>query len=178
MKHHVNGLSHSPQQQSQNIASQQQNKPSQLQNGVRQNIKYGSQSSSNVVIPVTNGRRHIHIDRSNEKVPECNEKSFESMEKVFQMPVFAKPFQVPSHHDQINSKAKLVSISSEKTTTPTDGGKDVESILKMMTSTLEPLTEIAATPRTEIEVHHPNKPHIYPSLPPFIKPPTSNSCKL
>lgn len=55
--------------------------------------------------------------------------------------------------------------------TPSGGG-DVESILKMMTSTMAPLSKIAATPRTELEVQQPSKQHVYAELPPLFKPPT------
>lgn len=55
--------------------------------------------------------------------------------------------------------------------TPSGGG-DVESILKMMTSFTAPLSKIAATPRTELEVQQPSKQHVYAELPPLFKPPT------
>lgn len=55
--------------------------------------------------------------------------------------------------------------------TPTSG-KDVEIILKMMTSTVDPLSQIAATPRNEIIEMHPQRQHKYLNdLPPLFKPP-------
>lgn len=63
------------------------------------------------------------------------------------------------------------SVQHAPPTTPSSGG-DVESILKMMTSTMAPLTKIAATPRTEVEVQQPSKQHVYAELPPLFKPPS------
>lgn len=124
---------------------------------MRSSTSISSQNSSNIKI-MQNGRRNID---------QTTEKNSDLQEKDFQIPVFAKPFKVPLNHDQINSKIR--SIKTEQSTTHSDGGRDVESILKMMTSTLEPLTKIAATPRTEIEIHQPNKSYIYANLPPFSR---------
>lgn len=168
-------MSHSPHAQPQTLLPQQQNKASHLPNGMRSSYKYQSQPSNSMGMPITNGRRHPQIDRSNDKNQECVEKPMESSDKVFSNSFFAKPFKVPPHHDQLHSKNR--SIPNQVETPPTDGGRDVESILKMMTSTLEPLTKIAATPRTEIEDKQPNKSYVYANLPPFFKPP-SNSSKL
>lgn len=168
-------MSHSPQQQ---IQTTQQLKPPQSLNGVRTSYKY-SQSSSNASIPTSNGRRNTHSDRSIEKLHENNDKNNDNTDKVFQTPVFAKPFKIPPHHEQSHLKLRSVpnQCLSEPQSTPTDGNRDVESILKLMTSTLEPLTKIAATPRTEIEVQQPNKPYVYANLPPFLRIPTSNCSK-
>lgn len=151
----------------------QQNKAAQLQNGMRPNFKYSMQSSNSMGTSISNSRRQFN--RPMEKIQESNnDKSVENTDKVFQIPVFAKPFKVPHQHDPI-SKPRSNSNHIEPSSLPTEGGRDVESILKMMTSTLEPLTKIAATPRTEIEVQQPNKPYVYANLPPFFKPPISNS---
>lgn len=142
---------------------------------MRPNLKYSIQSSNSIGNSIFNGRRHF--DRPIEKVQESNnDKSVEIIDKGFQAPVFAKPFKVPQQHDP-NSKIRCNSNQNEPSSLPTEGGRDVESILKLMTSTLEPLTKIAATPRTEIEVQQPNKPYVYANLPPFFKPPASNSSK-
>lgn len=169
-------MSHSPQQQPQTVLSQQANKAPQLPNGIRPNYKYQPQSTSNAGIPIANGRRHQQIDRSNEKIHESCEKPIDC-DKVFTKPLFAKPIKVLPHHDQSLSKNRSMTNHIETPSTPTDGGRDVESILKMMTSTLEPLTKIAATPRTEIEDKQPNKSYVYANLPPFFKPPINNSSK-
>lgn len=172
IKANINGLSHSPKQQ---MLTTQQIKPSQSLNGVRPSYKY-SQLLSSTLIP-SNGRRHGHSDRSNDKLHENNEKNNDNTDKVFQAPVFAKPFKIPPHHDQSQSKVRSVSNQSETQLLPSDGNRDVESILKMMTSTLEPLTKIAATPRTEIEVQQPNRSYVYANLPPFLRMPMSNCSK-
>lgn len=126
------------------------------------------QSSNSIANPISNGRRHF--DRPIEKLQESNN------DKNVEAPVFAKPFKVPLQHD-LNPKNRCNSNQIEPSSLPTEGGRDVESILKLMTSTLEPLTKIAATPRTEIEVQQPNKPYVYANLPPFFKPPMNNSSK-
>lgn len=156
----------------------QQNKVPQLPNGMRANYKYHSQPPNNMGMPITNGRRHTQTDRPNEKTQESIEKPLDNIDKGFSKPLFAKPFKLPPHHDSLHLKNRPIPNQGELTpSTPTDGGRDVESILKMMTSTLEPLTKIAATPRTEIEDKQPNKSHVYANLPPFFKPPSSNSSK-
>lgn len=160
-----------------------QMKTSQLLNGaVRPINKNSSQSSGGVGLPITNGRRHTTLDRINEKHPENESKSPESVDKLFQMPALVKSFKVPLHHDQLQlqsqPKARAVPSHLELKPPAGDGGKDVESILKMMTSTLEPLTKIAATPRTEIEVQQPKKAYVYANLPPpFFKAPTNDTCE-
>ncbi|XP_055308289.1 AF4/FMR2 family member lilli-like isoform X2 [Sitodiplosis mosellana] len=170
----MNGLSHSPQQQPQTLLPQQQNKAVQLPNGIRTNYKYQSQSTISTGMPVANGRRHPQIDRPTEKIQESCEKSVDC-DKGFPKPLFAKPFKVPPHHDTSHSKNRSMPNHVDTPSTPTDGGRDVESILKMMTSTLAPLTKIAATPRTEIEDKQPNRSYVYANLPPFFKPPINNS---
>lgn len=55
--------------------------------------------------------------------------------------------------------------------TPSSGG-DVEIILKMMTSMVDPLSKIAATPRTDLAEVQPQKQHKYVELPPLYKPTT------
>lgn len=125
-------------------------------------------------VPLTNGRRH-QLDRPSEKIQESCEKPLEN-DKAFSKPLFAKPFKVPPHHDT-HLKSRSMANHIETPSTPTDGGRDVESILKMMTSTLEPLTKIAATPRTEIEDKQPNRSYVYANLPPFFKPHINNSSK-
>lgn len=154
----MNGLQHSPQQV---VAPSQQSKS--LPNGIKSNLKYSSAKNIS-----TNGRRQIHTEQINEKHHE-----HDMNDRGTHDPVFAKPFKIPAQLDQSLSKGGR-NISSHVDNTHNDGGKDVESILKMMTSTHEPLTEIAATPRTEIEVQTHNKSHVYANLPPFLKPPTNN----
>lgn len=174
IKSQSNGLS--PQQNQEIIMPSHQIKNSQLSNGgIRSNNKNSSQSCSTGLIP--NGRQHTNSE-SNEKYQEINNKSPESVDKIFQMPTTAKPFKVPILNEQPQPKPRSNPKKMEPPSTSTnDGGKDVESILKMMTSALEPLTKIAATPRTEIEVQQ-NKSHVYANLPPpFFKAPTKNTSK-
>lgn len=170
----INGLSHSPQQQTQTLLQQQQTKQTQLPNGIKTNYKYQSQSTNNMGVPLINGRRQ-QLDRSSEKIQESCENPLEN-NKTFTQPLFAKPFKVPPQHDT-HIKSRSMANHIETPSTPTDGGRDVESILKMMTSTLEPLTKIAATPRTEIEDKQPNRSYVYANLPPFFKPHINNSSK-
>lgn len=147
---------HQPPQQISSFLAQQ-SKSLQGMNGMRSSSTVPSLNPGNIKVS-QNGRKNIE---------QTTEKNADLFEKECQFPVFAKPFKVPLNHDQIN--CKLRSTKSENSTTHSDGGRDVESILKMMTSTLEPLTKIAATPRTEIEVHQPNKSYIYANLPPFSR---------
>lgn len=187
MKSHLNGLPHSPQENQEIAIPPQQIKTSQLANGsIRPNNKRASPCG--VGMPITNGRRHTALDSSSEKLLGSDTKNQEndsknqeidgkSVDKLFQMPAMLKQFKVPLHHDQSLSKTRSNSNTNESQPTSNDGGKDVESILKMMTSTLEPLTKIAATPRTEIEVQQSNKSHVYALPPSFLKLPTNSSSK-
>lgn len=106
---------------------------------------------------ITNGRKPANLETQLEKQHEND-----NAEKG--MPVFRIPTQ-PDHQISKNRPQNPTDHSSSHN----DGGKDVESILKMMTSTLEPLTKIAATPRTDIDVQTPNKPYVYANLPPLLR---------
>lgn len=177
----MNGLSLSPQQQQQKPQQQQAQLPPQntqqsktIQppptpplNGIRPGYKYTSQTPNNIGAQITNGRRQSQLS-TNDKIIEVSDKLSDTIDQGIPAPVFAKPFKVPLQQDII-SKTKLTTNQMEPPSPSPDGGKDVESILKMMTSTLEPLTKIAATPRTEIEIQQPNKPYVYANLPPFFK---------
>lgn len=149
---------------SQNLSSLQQSKTS--INGVKSNVRYQNQQSGNSTIPLSNGRKLVNTDTILEK-----QHDNDNVEKG--MPVFAKPFKIPTQPDHQVSKNRLQS-TSDHPSSHNDGGKDVESILKMMTSTLEPLTKIAATPRTDIDVQTPNKPYVYANLPPLLRVPALN----
>lgn len=90
--------------------------------------------------------------------------------------LFPKPLKLPPHHDSHLHSAKIRPIPEPITPdTPTGGAEDIESILKMMkSSVMTPLDKIAATPRTEMEVQQPNKPLVYaglPGLPPLFRQP-------
>lgn len=158
----MNGTQHSPQQQ-QPLA--QQGKIS--QNNPKSNLRYPSQTSMNTPFSISNGRKiansETHLEKSQEH---------DNGEKA--LPVFAKPFKVPAQLDPQISKSRPTN-TIEPTSSRSDGGKDVESILKMMTSTLEPLTKIAATPRTDIDVQTPNKSYVYANLPPLLRG-VANNC--
>lgn len=164
----MNGLQHSPQQQLQSLCSAQQSKLS--QNGLKSSLRYSTQPSVNTAPSnqISNGRKIPNLDTQIDKNLDND-----NMEKS--MPVFAKPFKIPSQPDYQISKNRPMNLS-ERTSTSShaDGGKDVESILKMMTSTLEPLTKIAATPRTDIDVQTPNKSYVYANLPPLLRATTIN----
>lgn len=75
------------------------------------------------------------------------------------VPTFAKPAK-PEHQPNILAPS-----------TPSSGGGDIDRILKMMTSLVDPLSGIAATPRNEIAELHPPKQHKYAEMPPLFKPP-------
>lgn len=126
-------------------------------NGVKLSSKSSSQSSWSAFTSNTNGQKHHDND---------------NFEKG--LPVFAKPFKIPTQPDHSSSKNRQTNVI-DYTPSNNHGGKDVESILKMMTSTLEPLTKIAATPRTDIDVQTPNKPYVYANLPPLLRA-TINNC--
>lgn len=136
----------------------------QLPNGIRHNEKYPTQSSS----AMTNGRCHPFLDKPDEKFQD--DKNHETSQNALPLlpPLFAKPFKIPVHHDQ-HSKTRTKNHTEQPSTTTSSGG-DVSSILKMMTSTYEPLSKIAATPRTEIEDQQPKKQHVYAGLPPLFRP--------
>lgn len=153
----LNGLQHSPKQ----VTSISQAKTS--SNGLKQNLRYQNHQTGNIAVSNlnSNGRKSANIEAQNEKQHEND-----NVEKA--MPVFAKPFKIPSQPEYIVSKNRSQNCTDHPTS-HNDGGKDVESILKMMTSTLEPLTKIAATPRTDIDVQTPNKPHVYAHLPPLLR---------
>lgn len=51
----------------------------------------------------------------------------------------------------------------------------VDSILKMMTSTVDPLSAIAPTPRTDVVEHHPAKAPKYIGFPPLFSQPPCKS---
>lgn len=91
--------------------------------------------------------------------------------------LFSKPTKLPPN-DQLEPLQSLMPMPqlpslTQPPATPTSAvGGDIESILKIMTSSLAPLSKIAATPRTEVEVQQPNKQHVYAELPPSLfKPP-------
>lgn len=160
----MNGLQHSPQQLAQNLSSIQQGKIP--LNGIKSNLRYQNQQSVNTTSSISNGRKPANSETQLEKQHEND-----SIEKV--CPVFAKPFKIPTQPDHLITKGR-VQNTLDHSSSHTDGGKDVESILKMMTSTLEPLTKIAATPRTDIDVQTPNKPYVYANLPPLLRAPAIN----
>lgn len=130
---HVNGLAQSPNLQLQTSTTNQLAKSSHMSNGIRSNSNI---TSAHVKISVSNGRDSNHPEPLNERNLDQG-----TCDKGFQLPVFAKPFRVPSNLDQIQSKIRPVPTTCEAPANQTDGGRDVESILKMMTSTLEPLTK-------------------------------------
>lgn len=134
------------------------------QNGVKSNLRYSTQQSGNATISITNGRKLANSEIQLEK-----QHDYENVEKA--MPVF----RIPSQPDHQISKIRPPN-PTDHSASHNDGGKDVESILKMMTSTLEPLTKIAATPRTDIDVQTPNKPYVYANLPPLLRA-SANICK-
>lgn len=142
---------------------------------MRVNYKYTSHAPNSIGVQIPNGRRQL--DRTNEKNQEAIDTNLINIDKGNQAPIFAKPFKVPQLNDQQISKTRTMTTHMEPPTPSPDGGKDVESILKFMTSTLEPLTKIAATPRNEIEIQQPNKPYVYANLPPFFKPISNSSSK-
>lgn len=158
----LNGLQHSPQQMTQSLSTIQQTKVP--LNGMKSNLRYSSQPLGNTILSITNGRKLGNLETPLEKRNDIVEKG---------MPIFAKPFKIPSQPDHQISKSRIPNLV-DHSSSHSDGGKDVESILKMMTSTLEPLTKIAATPRTEIDVQTPNKPFVY-ALPPLLRAP-ANDC--
>lgn len=142
-----------------------------MQNGIRpSDQKYLSSSttsastnsgSMSMGAPLTNGR-----SSSSSSSASANPSS-----------LFSKPTKLPPH-DQLDPMQSLMpmpelpSMAQPMPETPTK----VEEILKMMTKQLvegPPLSKIAATPRTEIEVQTPNKKHVYAELPPSLlfKPP-------
>lgn len=124
-----------------------------------------------------NGRsNHAYADQMQDDKSK-EDKAFESADKAFgskaatspMASLFAKPFKVPAIQE--HTKKRVVQNHTEAPAQQSSGsGGDVNSILKMMTSTyaFEPLSKIAATPRTEIDVQQPNKQHIYAGLPPMM----------
>lgn len=168
---HTNGIVRSPQRQQPNmmkphpkslqppLASLPSVQP-QPSNGMWAHDKYPA---------AMNGRgNHVYADQ----MDKCKEeKPFESVDKPFgskaatspMASLFAKPFKVPAIQE--HTKKRVVQIHTEAPAQQLPGsGGDVNSILKMMTSTFEPLSQIAATPRTEIEVQQSNKQHVYAGL--------------
>lgn len=140
-----------------------------MQNGVRSasEQKYSSSSASaaptnsgsslSMAAPLTNGR-------SSSTAPTTTTTNPSSL--------FSKPTKLPPH-DQLEPLQSLMPESPGLMQPPETPTK-VEEILKMMTKQLvgPPLSKIAATPRTEIEVQQPNKKHVYAELPPqLFKPP-------
>lgn len=146
----------------------QQNKLS--QNGLKSNLRYSTLSSGNTASTVSNGRKSANLETHVEHV----EKILDNDNSEKELPVFAKPFKIPVQPDHLLPKIRPTN-HIDHSSSHNDGGKDVESILKMMTSTCEPLTKIAATPRTDIDVQTPKKPHVYANLPPLLRDPT-NDC--
>lgn len=93
-------------------------------------------------------------------------------------PTFAQPTRLdgPSLH-QSNQLLPPQSMIHKSSLAGNNSGSimptSVDSILKMMTSTVNPLSEIAPTPRTETVEHHPIRAHKYIGLPPsFGQPPS------
>lgn len=88
--------------------------------------------------------------------------------------LFSKPTKLPPH-DQLDPMQSLMPMPElPSMAQPPETPTKVEEILKMMTKQLvegPPLSKIAATPRTEIEVQQPNKKHVYAELPSLFKPP-------
>lgn len=89
--------------------------------------------------------------------------------------LFSKPTKL-TLHDQLDPLQSLMPMPElPNLAQPPETPTKVEEILKMMTKQLvegPPLSKIAATPRTEIEVQQPNKKHVYAELPPsMFKPP-------
>lgn len=83
------------------------------------------------------------------------------------LPTFAQPTKLdgpPSHH--LNQLPPPPTIRSS--TASNVGPSHIDSILKMMTSKVDPLSAIAATPRTEVIEHHPVRAHKYIGLPPLF----------
>lgn len=133
-----------------------------MQNGVRSSNeqKYSSSSSAansgamNMGAPLTNGRSSSSANPSS---------------------LFSKPSKLPPQ-DQLDPLQSLMPMPELPSMgQPPETPTKVEEILKMMTKQLvegPPLSKIAATPRTEIEVQQPNKKHVYAELPPSLfKPP-------
>lgn len=163
----LNGIQHSPQQLPQNLSSVQQSKTS--INGIKPNLRYQNQQSANTTSSNLNGRKPASSETQLDKQHDSD-----NAEKG--LPVFVKPFKIPTQPDHSMSKNRI-QTTTDHSSSQNDGGKDVESILKMMTSTLEPLTKIAATPRTDIDVQTPNKPYVYANLPPLLRAPAVNCNK-
>lgn len=163
MRPNLNGSQHSPKQLIPNFASIPQVRPP--SNGLKQNPRYQNQQSMSSTVSNSNGQKSFNVEAQNEKLQDID-----NVEKG--MPVFTKPFKIPTQPDQLISNR--LQNTTDHSSSHNDGGKDVESILKMMTSTLEPLTKIAATPRTDIDVQTPNKPHVYANLPPLSRAPAIN----
>lgn len=182
------------QQQQQQMLPPQQ-KPSQMPNGIRLDAKkldsdrlfpFGTKSLQE---PLTNGnRRHPYPDRPIDKIVDSNDKNLDSNDRHFMhsnsknsmappmstnvpnsSSLFPKPFKVPVHQDKAHPVPRPITNHIEPITPSVETGDNVESILKLMTAPLgvAPLEEIAATPRTELEVQHSNKKHVYamPGLP-------------
>lgn len=78
--------------------------------------------------------------------------------------------RVPSFTKPTKSGHEAIPINHPPPTPPPSTPKDVESILKMMTSTVDPLSQIAATPRNEIIEMVSQRQHKYVDLPPLFKP--------
>lgn len=132
-------------------------------------MRYQNQQSANTTSSNLNGRKPANSETQLDKQHDSD-----NAEKG--LPVFVKPFKIPTQPDHSMSKNRIQN-TTDHSSSQNDGGKDVESILKMMTSTLEPLTKIAATPRTDIDVQTPNKPYVYANLPPLLRVPAANCNK-
>lgn len=78
--------------------------------------------------------------------------------------------RVPSFTKPTKSSHEAIPGNHPPPPPPPSTPKDVESILKMMTSTVDPLSQIAATPRNEIIEMHSQRQHKYVDFPPLFKP--------
>lgn len=90
-----------------------------------------------------------------------------------QQPTFAQPIKLdgpPSHQPSLQlpppptiHKSSMLGNNSGSMMPPS-----VDSILKMMTSTVDPLSAIAPTPRTDVVENHPTRAPKYMALPPLF----------
>lgn len=205
LQQHINGLSHSPQQQQQQQQQTQQHrmppqqKPSQMPNGIRpidkkcddisksdRHYPYGVKSLQE---PLTNGRRQPYLERPIDKSLDINVDERNSMHNIknsmappmsSNVPnsssLFSKPFKVPMHHDKVHSAPRpILNHVAPSTPTGVGTGENVEDILKMMKTFSEPLSKLAATPRVELEVQQPSKNHIYATGLPIFRGPINQS---
>lgn len=98
-------------------------------------------------------------------------------------PTFAQPFKLdgPPLHQPNKQLPPPPTIQKPSLGGGNIGGSmmppSVDSILKMMTSTVDPLGQIAPTPRTDVVEQHPTRPLKYMamSLPPLFRKPGKRS---